>query len=194
MIILNVQHRENVFHWRKFVIMLMIVQQSNERMASVKMKHHKLAVRLNIEDEMDVELFRLDFVLNHFSNLTTSTPSSSSSPSQKPSTHLTCESADLFRCKTSNFCINRTFVCEYVAFAVKIRGFHHLFLVAIWIVQIPRMKKIVLMIMVFFHYQLLKIIHVWMVIVVRNNDMNNMIMCHYVYHYKIYAMVLLNVH
>jgi Low-density lipoprotein receptor domain class A len=26
--------------------------------------------------------------------------------------HITCESADLFRCKTTEFCINRTYVCE----------------------------------------------------------------------------------
>ncbi|CAF0938219.1 unnamed protein product [Adineta steineri] len=47
-----------------------------------------------------------NFVLSHFANLTTST--------LKPTSqvHLSCESADLFRCKTSNFCINRTFVCD----------------------------------------------------------------------------------
>jgi hypothetical protein len=47
-----------------------------------------------------------DFVLNHFANLTTILP-----PSPSP-IHPTCESPDLFRCKTSHFCINRTFVCE----------------------------------------------------------------------------------
>ncbi|UJR31341.1 hypothetical protein I4U23_018836 [Adineta vaga] len=43
-----------------------------------------------------------NFVLNHFANLTTSTVPA----------HVSCESADLFRCKTSHFCINRTFVCD----------------------------------------------------------------------------------
>jgi hypothetical protein len=47
--------------------------------------------------------FKKDFVLNHFANLTTTSSSS---------LHPTCESPDLFRCKTSHFCINRTFVCE----------------------------------------------------------------------------------
>jgi hypothetical protein len=46
-----------------------------------------------------------DFVLNQYANQTSSTPIPSSIP-------ITCESADLFRCKTSHFCINRTYVCE----------------------------------------------------------------------------------
>ncbi|UJR15454.1 hypothetical protein I4U23_002397 [Adineta vaga] len=44
-------------------------------------------------------------ILNHLTNLTTTTIN----PSQ---IYMTCESADLFRCKTSNFCINRTYVCD----------------------------------------------------------------------------------
>ncbi|CAF4227902.1 unnamed protein product, partial [Rotaria sordida] len=47
-----------------------------------------------------------NFVLNHFNNITTTTISTTTE------IHITCESSDLFRCKTSNFCINRTFVCD----------------------------------------------------------------------------------
>ncbi|CAF3052787.1 unnamed protein product [Rotaria socialis] len=43
-----------------------------------------------------------NFVLHHFNNLTT-TPTN---------IHISCESTNLFRCKTNNFCINRTFVCD----------------------------------------------------------------------------------
>jgi hypothetical protein len=46
--------------------------------------------------------FYLDFVLAQLTNLTTI----------NPPIYMTCESADLFRCKTSHFCINRTYVCE----------------------------------------------------------------------------------
>ncbi|CAF0998634.1 unnamed protein product [Adineta steineri] len=44
-----------------------------------------------------------NFVLDHLANLTTIIP---------PQIHMTCESADLFRCKTNDFCINRTYVCD----------------------------------------------------------------------------------
>ncbi|CAF1500938.1 unnamed protein product, partial [Adineta ricciae] len=47
-----------------------------------------------------------NLILNHLTNLTTTTPIA---PSQ---IRMTCESANLFRCKTSNFCINRTYVCD----------------------------------------------------------------------------------
>ena len=46
-----------------------------------------------------------DFLLNHLANSTATSTTASRVP-------ITCESADLFRCKTSHFCINRTYVCE----------------------------------------------------------------------------------
>ncbi|CAF3395990.1 unnamed protein product [Rotaria socialis] len=44
-------------------------------------------------------------VLNHPSTLTTTTP-------KTPQINVTCESADLFRCKTTHICINHTYVCD----------------------------------------------------------------------------------
>ncbi|CAF1201178.1 unnamed protein product [Rotaria sordida] len=47
-----------------------------------------------------------NFVLSRPTILTTTITTSTSQ------INITCESADLFRCKTSHFCINRTYVCD----------------------------------------------------------------------------------
>jgi len=88
---------------KMFAIISMIVYQSIKSVEYQLMRHRNHAVR----NQYSLVVFLYVFMIFDLDYILTQPKESTTAP-----TSITCESADLFRCKTSQFCINRTYVCE----------------------------------------------------------------------------------